>query len=151
MDGEKAIRKRRGGYQLANGVATSTPLLKPEEGIPGHLEWSLDSDLVTWCGEGGIVLALESPVPRSPFLRILEDPYTPPTCPSSLNNKCLQSVGLHFSGCLLHLAVCAFFPSLQRVCLSLPVTVSSCLPTVSLQVSISVLPSCRAQWGWGCY
>lgn len=47
LDGEKGTRKRRSGYQLAKGVATSIPLLKTDVGIPGHPDWSLDSDLVT--------------------------------------------------------------------------------------------------------
>lgn len=79
------------------------------------------------------MLALESPVPRSPSLRILEDSYTPPTCPSSLN-KCLQSVSLHFSGCLLHLVVRAFF-------LSLSVSVS---PSLSLSLPVSPLSLSRS-------
>lgn len=80
------------------------------------------------------MLALESPVPRFPSLRNFEDSYTPPTCPSSLNNKCLQSVGLHFSGCLLHLMVCAFF-------LSLSMSVS---PSLSLSLPVSPLSLSRS-------
>ena len=74
------------------------------------------------------MLALESPVPRSPSLRILEDSYTPPTCPSSLN-KCLQSLSVSVS------------PSLS---LSLPVSPLS----LSRSLSLSFHPAEHS--GGGC-
>lgn len=96
-----------------------------------------------------MVLALETPVPRSHLKRILEGSYTPPIFPSSLT-KNLQSVSPRVSGCLLHLLVCAYaFLSMSLgAYLSLPVAILQSFHCFSPGLFVSVFQTCRRQWGW---